>query len=41
MELVMNEIELGVMQLLRMIWTPTKYKPQQVTQFISLLQNKN
>jgi hypothetical protein len=29
------------MQLPRMVWTPTKYKPQQVAQFISLLQNKN
>lgn len=24
-----------------MVWTQTKYKPQQVAQFISLLQNKN
>ncbi|KAI7905212.1 uncharacterized protein BX663DRAFT_550041 [Cokeromyces recurvatus] len=41
MELVMDKIELGVMQLPHMIWAPTKYKPQQIAQFISLLQIKN
>lgn len=41
MQLVMEEIKLGAIQLSHMVWTQTKYKPQQFAQFIFLLQNKN
>ncbi|KAI8643773.1 hypothetical protein BD408DRAFT_475199 [Parasitella parasitica] len=37
----MEEIGLEATPLPNMIWTPTKYKPKDVAQFISLLQNKN
>ncbi|KAI8063734.1 uncharacterized protein B0P05DRAFT_555479 [Gilbertella persicaria] len=37
----MEEIDLEATPLPSMIWTPTKYKPKDVAQFISLLQNKN
>ncbi|RCI01309.1 hypothetical protein CU098_011928, partial [Rhizopus stolonifer] len=37
----MEEIDLEATPLPNMIWTPTKYKPKDVAQFISLLQNKN
>ncbi|KAI7888506.1 uncharacterized protein EV154DRAFT_468922 [Mucor mucedo] len=36
-----KKIELEATPLPNMIWTPTKYKPKDVAQFISLLQNKN
>ncbi|ORE01449.1 hypothetical protein BCV72DRAFT_310028 [Rhizopus microsporus var. microsporus] len=37
----MGEIDLEATPLPNMIWTPAKYKPKDVAQFISLLQNKN
>ena len=36
----MEEIDLEAIPSSNMIWTPTKYKPKDVAQFISLLQNK-
>lgn len=29
----------GYIQMPHMVWTPTKYKPEQIVQFVSLLQN--
>ncbi|KAG2215415.1 hypothetical protein INT45_005444 [Circinella minor] len=37
----MEELDLDGVPLPKMIWTPVKYKPSQVAQFISLMQNKN
>ncbi|KAI9243632.1 hypothetical protein BDA99DRAFT_595733 [Phascolomyces articulosus] len=40
-DISMEESELGLIHNPDLIWTPTKYKPQQVAHFISLIQNKN
>ncbi|KAG1336672.1 hypothetical protein G6F62_006174 [Rhizopus arrhizus] len=37
----MEDLDLDGVPLPEMIWTPIKYKPSQVAQFISLIQNKN
>lgn len=39
--MAMEEINLEATPLPNMIWTSTKYKPKDVAQFISLLQNRN
>jgi hypothetical protein len=36
-----EDLDLDGVSLPEMIWTPIKYKPSQVAQFISLMQNKN
>ena len=36
----MEELDLDGVPLLKMIWTPVKYKPSRVAQFISLTQKK-
>ncbi|KAI8884054.1 hypothetical protein K501DRAFT_183117 [Backusella circina FSU 941] len=40
-DISMEEIELGLVYDPKLVWVPTKYKPNQVTQFISLMQNIN
>ncbi|KAG1168578.1 hypothetical protein G6F46_000647 [Rhizopus delemar] len=37
----MDELDLGRVPLPKMVWTSAKYKPSQVAQFISLMQNTN
>lgn len=37
----MEDLDLDGVPLPKMIWTPVKYKPSHVAQFISLMQNKN
>lgn len=37
----MEDFDLDGVPLPEMIWTPIKYRPSQVAQFISLMQNKN
>lgn len=36
-----EEFELGSARLPAMVWTSTKYKPSQMAEFISLIQNHN
>ncbi|KAI8886573.1 hypothetical protein K501DRAFT_269734 [Backusella circina FSU 941] len=40
-DISMEEIDLGLVYDPKLIWVPTKYKPNQVAQFISLMQNTN
>ncbi|RCH81325.1 hypothetical protein CU097_000930, partial [Rhizopus azygosporus] len=40
-DVVMEEVDLEATPLPNMIWIPIKYRPRDVAQFISLLQNKN
>ncbi|KAG0932292.1 hypothetical protein G6F57_010454 [Rhizopus arrhizus] len=39
--MAIEEFELGLARLPAIVWTPTKYKPSQMAEFISLIQNHN